>query len=128
MYHKSFTFSKKNPQRAALSYLFFIAALRLPTLPHTIPKTKMRPTQDSIKTIKYRLAGDINTWVYNSDKFSGAKGAAFRNISILCRSIVLQSSSNLLLPSYRITWRHFSSAKGEQYLITDGNRINDLIN
>lgn len=72
----------------------------------------MRPTQDSIITIKYRLAGDITTWEYNSDKFSGAKGAAFRNISILWRSIVLQSSSNLLLPSYKITWRHLSSEMG----------------
>lgn len=120
---KSFTFtiSKKN---IPPSYLFFIAALRLPTLPQTIPKTKMRPTQDSIITIKYRLAGDITTCEYNSDKFSGAKGAAFRNISILCRSIVLQSSSNLLLPSYKITWRHLSSAMGEEeqkYLITQRN-------
>lgn len=62
-----------------------------------------------IITAKDLLAGDMTICSYNSD--TEARAAEFLNISIRCFNIVRHSSSNLLLPSFRTTWRHFNSAK-----------------
>lgn len=84
------------------------------TRPHTMPKIKTIPQTLRISTTKDRLAGDITICSYKSE--TDARAAELLNISARCVNMVRQSSSNLLLLSFIITWRHFSSARNTNLL------------